>query len=189
MGEAIGGNTDGDLCGFHPDGGVAHWTIQDPGPGVFADLLFPFRGSAAHTQAEGIVRPPAIGAEFAVHFRRELNHEADALANQALDGQADVRRIGDGMLSRRWDRILLTCDGASRGNPGPASLGVTIRVSSGDTITWRKAVEVGILLGHTNSVQAEAAAMAHAVLWGLKAARGSLVAEDLVAQSMFKPWV
>ena len=48
------------------------------------------------------------------------------------------------------DKVCINCDGASRGNPGPAAIGATIKDESGQLIT-----SISRRLGHTTNNQAE----------------------------------
>lgn len=58
-------------------------------------------------------------------------------------------------------KLILYTDGASRGNPGPAALGVVLRDTKGEIVR-----EFGLELGRATNNEAEY----HALLVGLKAA-------------------
>ena len=59
------------------------------------------------------------------------------------------------------DKVCINCDGASRGNPGPAAIGVAIKDEGGRLLT-----SISRRLGRTTNNQAEYAA----VIAGLEAA-------------------
>eukprot|EP00974_Lingulodinium_polyedra_P014892 1441291-Lingulodinium_polyedra.AAC.1 len=67
-------------------------------------------------------------------IRRNLNTEADALANWALDHDCDevhvnwpaVRCFYDALACDATPQIRGYCDGASRGNPGKSSIGLAL---------------------------------------------------------------
>ena len=132
--------------------------------------------------------PPSLIAEFAMHVPREHNKEADALANKCLDDGHDVITFSCEQLQRRWPMMIMACDGASRGNPGLASMGIVLKGSSSEGEGWETFFEVGMQLGKTNSMQAEMAAMAHAIVWAVKLAKGTLSAEDMKVMDMLCPW-
>lgn len=69
---------------------------------------------------------------------------------------------------------ILQCDGASRGNPGPAAVGFTLKVDSGDYYRG------GSYIGETTNNVAEYTAL----VWGLENARGAGVNElEILADS------
>lgn len=60
-------------------------------------------------------------------------------------------------------KLLLNCDGGSRGNPGPAAYGYVIQdISSGTGIILEKC---GNYLGHTTNNQAEYAGLIAGLTW------------------------
>eukprot|EP00974_Lingulodinium_polyedra_P025504 2466476-Lingulodinium_polyedra.AAC.1 len=98
-------------------------------------------------------------------IRRNLNTEADALANWALDHECDEVRVNWPAVRRfyealAWDatpQIRGYCDGACRGNPGKSSIGLALYMYvRGDTCLLARA---GIRIGYATSTVAEAAAL------------------------------
>jgi ribonuclease HI len=65
-------------------------------------------------------------------------------------------------------RLILSIDGAARGNPGPAAIGIVLTDAKGIVIE-----EHGQLLGETTNNVAEY----RALLWGLERARANLADE------------
>lgn len=62
-------------------------------------------------------------------------------------------------------KLLLNCDGGSRGNPGPAAFGYAIKdITSGAGIVLEKC---GNYLGHTTNNQAEYAGLIAGLKWVL----------------------
>ncbi|HVO76420.1 MAG TPA: ribonuclease HI family protein, partial [Candidatus Bathyarchaeia archaeon] len=79
----------------------------------------------------------------------------------ALGAGGDPRRAKDG--PRGVEHAILHVDGASRGNPGPAAVGVIIHLPSGEEL-----YSVGKKIGEATNNVAEY----RAVIEGLKVARG-----------------
>lgn len=58
------------------------------------------------------------------------------------------------------EKIIVHCDGGSRGNPGPAAFGVVIETSSGKELYSK-----GEFIGHATNNQAEYQGILHAAKW------------------------
>jgi hypothetical protein len=99
---------------------------------------------------------PLGGGDFVMHIDRERNTYADMLANRALDcgNMLEILsrdKIGVG------DVLVVSSDGASRGNPGPSS-------SAAAVCLYRAGVAIPVAIsafciGHSNSMAAEFEAM------------------------------
>jgi hypothetical protein len=95
---------------------------------------------------------PLGGGDFIMHIDRERNSYADMLANRALDygNMLEILsrdKIGVG------DVLVVSSDGASRGNPGPSS-------SAAAVCLYRAGVAIPVAIsafciGHSNSMAAE----------------------------------
>ena len=135
------------------------------------------------------ILPAAMIGEYAHHVPREHNKEADALANSCLDEQRDMVHVPDHeLLKVRWPYIWMACDGASRGNPGNASMGICIKGRQVSSDIWHTIIHISTQLGQVNSMQAELTAMAHTVIWGIMVAKGTFSIEDMKVMDMLCPW-
>jgi len=140
-------------------------------------LLVPLREAQSRltetTRRFGI-RPPHE-SEIAQQTRRAENQAADAAANQALDigsfkefYRTEVARLALNLSEAQGNSnvgVLISFDGASRGNPGPASSGVCAwwgRWSDGAFQSSGLVGRWGRLLGHLTNNEAEAQGLSDA---------------------------
>jgi hypothetical protein len=95
---------------------------------------------------------PVGGGDFVVHIDRERNSYADMLANNALD-HGNMLQILNRHKVGEGDVLVVSSDGASRGNPGPSA-------SAAAVCLYRAGVATPVAIsacriGHSNSMAAE----------------------------------
>ena len=123
------------------------WQVNDAARLVDVQQL---QDTLAEWQLGGLVRPWSLHSPFCRWISREDNEIADALANAALDFEQGF--VTWFAFPSEFDDVVLHSDGASRGNPGPASCAAVISVHARGQ--WCRAVHGARLLGDdvTNTV-------------------------------------
>lgn len=109
------------------------------------------------------LRTQSLASRFFRHQKRDHNSLADALANQALDSWNFHMFDKDLLIGKLHFRVRM--DGASRGNPGPASIGwalfasaVAPRMGFSEDSSFDIVCKAGRQIGFATSVEADATA-------------------------------
>jgi ribonuclease HI len=139
----------------------------------------------AEAQRNATIRTPCIAADWAFWIPRTMNTEADSLANRCLD-EGDIVRVLPAALER-WPWIVISSDGASRGNPGESAMAWIAKGSKGPGKRWYLLAQAGLRLGTGNSMRAEAAAFAHAIWAATQLAKQSLTEDDVKVFPSLRP--
>lgn len=79
-----------------------------------------------------------------------IGEAAREIGMSAARAQAMLHGLSDRLRGRGRREVVLCVDGASRGNPGPAGIGVVVQTPSGEIIR-----ELGRAIGHSTSNVAE----------------------------------
>jgi ribonuclease HI len=102
-----------------------------------------------------------------------IEEAAREMGMSAARAQAMLHGLSDRLRGRGRQEVVLCVDGASRGNPGPAGIGVVVQTPSGEIIR-----ELGMAIGEATSNVAEY----EALILGLREAK-SLGADSVSIQT------